>query len=127
MGIRSVERVIDAPPSAVWQVLVNLDEWPRWGPSVRRAALDDGSTELAGGASGTVWTAVGPSLRFRITDFDPGRRWAWEVAGVPATGHEVIAVPEGCRVRFDVPWWALAYLPVCAVALARIDRLATRR
>lgn len=125
MGIRSVERQIEAPPAAVWRVLVDLDQWPRWGPSVRRAALDEGGTELRAGAQGTVWTAIGPSLRFRITDFDPGRRWAWEVAGVPATGHEVTAAPEGCRVRFDVPWWALAYLPVCAVALARIEELAT--
>lgn len=123
MGMRSVERVIGAPPEAVWRVLVDLDEWPRWGPSVRRAALDDGCTELTAGAQGTVWTAVGVPLRFRVTEFEPGRRWAWTVAGVPATGHEVVAVRGGTRVRFDVPWWAPAYLPVCAAALRRIEDL----
>ncbi|KAA8946909.1 MAG: SRPBCC family protein, partial [Mycobacterium sp.] len=30
------------------------------------------------------------------------------------------------RVTFGVPWWAGAYLPVCAVALRRIDQLLTR-
>ena len=126
MGItpRSVDRRIPAPPEVVWRLLVDVAEWPRWGPSVRRAALDDGSSQLSGGAAGTVWTAVGFPVRFVITDFEPGRRWAWKVAGVTATGHEVIAVPGGCRVRFDVPWWATAYLPVCAAALATIDRLA---
>lgn len=123
MGIRSVERVIAAPPDAVWRVLVDLAEWPQWGPSVRRASLDDGSTRLTAGACGTVWTAVGVPLRFRVTDFEPGRRWAWAVAGVSATGHEVVEVPGGCRVRFDVPWWAPAYLPVCAAALARIEKM----
>lgn len=123
MGIRSVHRDIAAPPAVAWRMLADVRAWPLWGPSVRRAALDDGGTELSAGAQGTVWTAVGPALRFRITDFEPGRRWAWEVAGVRATGHEVTDVVGGCRVRFDVPWWALAYLPVCAVALAKIEKL----
>jgi len=118
-----VERDVPVPPAAVWQLLADVREWPRWGPSVRRAALDDGGSELSAGAHGTVWTAVGLPLRFSITDFDPGRRWAWTVAGVAATGHEVIAIPGGCRVRFDTPWWAAAYLPVCAAALTRIEAL----
>lgn len=117
-------RDIGASPATVWRLLVDLEQWPRWGPSVRRAELDGGGRELTAGARGTVWTALGPSLRFRVTDFEPGRRWAWEVAGVTATGHEVAETPEGCRVRFDVPWWAVAYLPVCAAALAKIERLA---
>ena len=53
-----------------------------------------------------------------------GRRWAWSVAGVPATAHEVRPDGRGCRVRFEVPWWASAYLPVCAVALGRIEKMA---
>lgn len=122
---RRVDREISAPPAVVWRLLVDVEDWPRWGPSVRRAALDDGGTHIGAGAQGTVWTAVGMPLRFAITDFEPGRRWAWTVAGVPATGHEVIATPAGCRVGFSVPWWAPAYLPVCAVALRTIDRLAT--
>ena len=91
---------------------------------MRRAALDDGGTAVSAGAQGTVWTAVGLPLRFSITEFEPGRRWAWTVAGVAATGHEVTAAATGCRVRFDAPWWAVAYLPVCAVALGRIEALA---
>ena len=118
-----VGRDIMVPPAAVWRLLTDVQEWPRWGPSVRRAALDDGGSELSAGAQGTVWTAVGVPVRFTITDFEPGRRWAWTVAGVAATGHEVIAIPGGCRVRFDVPWWAVAYLPVCAAALTRIEAL----
>lgn len=62
-------------------------------------------------------------MPFTVNDFRPERGWSWTVAGVPATGHEVTPVEGGCRVRFDVPWWAGAYLPVCAVALARIDKL----
>lgn len=123
LPVARVGRDIMVPPAAVWRLLTDVQEWPRWGPSVRRAALDDGGSELSAGAQGTVWTAVGLPVRFTITDFEPGRRWAWTVAGVAATGHEVIAIPGGCRVRFDVPWWAVAYLPVCAAALTRIEAL----
>lgn len=113
-----------APPEKIWRLLTEVDEWPRWGPSVRRAVLDDGATRISAGAEGTVWTALGFPVRFVITDFESGRRWAWKVAGVTATGHEVHPEAGGCRVRFDVPWWATAYLPVCAAALATIERLA---
>lgn len=123
IGLRRVDRHVDAPTAAVWRLLVDLDAWPEWGPTVHRAALED-AEELGGGVRGRVWTPVGLSLPFTITEFVPGRRWAWSVAGVPATAHEVRPDGRGCRVRFEVPWWASAYLPVCAVALGRIEKMA---
>ncbi|MCE9516431.1 MAG: SRPBCC family protein [Mycobacterium sp.] len=118
-----VDRHVSAPAEAAWQLLTDVRAWPQWGPSVRRAALDDGGTELTAGARGTVWTVAGVRMGFTITEFEPGRRWSWRVAGVPATGHEVIDAPQGCRVAFEVPWWAGAYTAVCSVALGRIDAL----
>jgi hypothetical protein len=119
----SVDRFIAAPPSAAWGVLVDLAAWPSWGPSVRRAVLGDGTAELRLGSRGHVWTVVGVKMPFVITEFDAGSRWSWKVAGLPATGHQVLAAPGGCRVRFEVPWWATAYLPVCSAALGRIEKL----
>lgn len=120
----SVSRFIPAPAEVVWDVLVDLRQWPRWGPSVRRAELRDG-TRLRAGARGTVWTAAGVPLPFTVTEFEPGRRWGWAVAGVAATGHAVTPADGGCRASFEVPWWAPGYLAVCAVALRRIDAIAT--
>ena len=125
--IASVDRFIAAPVERVWEVLTDLEAWQHWGPSVRRAALSDGGGELRLGARGTVWTAVGVPLPFTITEFEPRSRWSWVVAGLPATGHAVSAAPGGCLTRFEVPWWATAYLPVCAVALRRIGGLVERR
>jgi len=119
----SVDRDISAPPDAAWDVLVDISAWPIWGPSVRNVSLRDGATELGLGVRGDVWTAVGVRMPFVITEFDPGHRWSWSVAGVPATGHQVSAADGGCRVRFEVPWWATGYLPVCAVALRRIEKM----
>ncbi|MDV3133548.1 SRPBCC family protein [Mycobacterium sp. 29Ha] len=122
----TVERHIPAPREAVWNVLVDLDLWPKWGPSIQRAELAEaGPMKL--GSRGKVWTAIGVALPFTITEFEENRCWAWEVAGVRATRHEVWPTDGGTRLAFAVPWWAPAYLSVCAVALQRIDRLATDR
>ena len=66
------------------------------------------------------------ALPYTVTAFEPGRYWSWSVAGIPATGHRIVPQGGGCVVTFTVPWWAPAYLPVCALALRRIERLATR-
>jgi uncharacterized protein YndB with AHSA1/START domain len=117
----SVSRHIDAPAEAVWKVLVDTDVWPQWGPTVAGAEIDGDGLTL--GATGRVHTRVGVALPFEVTEFEPGHRWAWKVAGVSATAHAVEPDGSGCRASMAVPWWAPAYLPVCAIALQRIDRM----
>lgn len=116
---------VAARPERVWDLLVDVRWWPRWGPSVRCAELDGGATRLGPGATGRVWGPAGPGAPFRVTAFEEGRRWAWEVAGVGATEHVVQALgAERCRLGFGVPWPAAPYLAVCRVAAGRIRRLA---
>jgi hypothetical protein len=117
---------VAAPRERVWQELVDLDRWPRWGPTVRAARLDDGGRELHAGATGAVLTPVGLWLPFTVEQWsqDGGRwTWSWRVAGVPATTHSVAAAGPGrSRLEMTVPWWAPAYLGVVRVALTRIRR-----
>jgi uncharacterized protein YndB with AHSA1/START domain len=122
-GMLTVEREVAAPAEAVWNVLVDLDAWPLWGPTVAGGELID-ADELALGVRGTVLTPLGVSLPFTIIEFEPGRSWKWEVAGLQATRHEVEPHGDGSILRFGVPLWAPAYLPVCAIALPRIEALA---
>ena len=121
-GMLSVDRVIHAAPAAVWSVLTDLDRWPEWGPTVTGAELFD-ADELGLGERGKVWTPIGVPLPFTITEFQPGRSWAWQVAGVPATRHGVEPHDRGTRTSMSAPVWAAAYLPVLAIALRRIDRM----
>jgi len=121
----TVHREVTAPPSAVWQLLVDLDAWPKWGPTIRRATLDEPHTTLALGATGTIQTSLLVAVPFVVTDFEAGRHWAWRVAGVPATRHWVDPLRGGARVGIAVPWWAAPYLRVCSIALRRIDDMAT--
>ncbi|BBZ63270.1 hypothetical protein MMON_45710 [Mycolicibacterium monacense] len=121
-GMLTVDRVVNASPAEVWSVLIDLDAWPKWGPTVAGAELLDG-TELGLGERGKVYTPVGIPLPFTITEFEPGRRWSWQVAGIPATAHGVEPTEAGTRLYMGAPVWAGAYLPVLAVALQRIDRM----
>ena len=117
----SVSRHIDAPADTVWKVLVDPEAWPQWGPTVAGAELDGGALTL--GATGRVRTPIGVALPFTITEFEPGRRWAWAVAGVPATAHSVEPDGAGCVASMAAPWWAPAYLPVLAIALRRVEKM----
>jgi hypothetical protein len=119
-----VYRDIDAPADAVWELLTNPDRWPAWGPTVRHAELFGHNFEAGG--TGVVTTVLGLRLPFEITTQD-GERWAWKVAGVPATDHTVQALtPDRCRVGFGVPWPAAPYLAICRVALRRLESMATQ-
>ena len=83
LGLRNrmptVSRRVPAPPESAWRVLTDLNAWPRWGPSVQRAELDSRGP-LALGSRGRVWTPVGLSLPFVVTEFE--HRAARAVPGV---------------------------------------------
>jgi Polyketide cyclase / dehydrase and lipid transport len=121
----TVDREIAASPAVVWKLLIDLDAWPEWGPSIRGGTLDAPHTALALHATGTVQTPLLLSVPFVVTEFDPGREWAWKVAGIPATRHRVDPLGNGTRASIAVPWWAAPYLTVCTIALRRIDDMAT--
>jgi hypothetical protein len=130
----SVSRRIAASTEDVWALLTDTSRWPAWGPSITGVepaaarpapAAGPGSGGLAFGSRGKVRTVLGAALPYTVTAFEAGRYWSWSVTGIPATGHRVIPQDGGCLVTVTVPWWAPVYLPVCALALRRIERLAT--
>lgn len=122
----------------VWRLLVDLDSWPRWGPTVTAARLDDGGRVLAPGVRGAVRTPVGLWVPFEVTELVPPQdhvepaagddhiaRWSWSVAGVPATTHRVRPDGSGCVAELGAPWWAPAYLPVLELGTRRLAALAS--
>ena len=114
----TVTRTMAASPDAAWDLLASTGTWARWGPSV--TAVEPADTLLSAGLVGRVRTPLGIWLPFRITHLDPGRSWAWSIAGLPATSHRVDTAPGGCSVTFEVPGPALPYLLICRTALRRI-------
>lgn len=114
---------IHVPATTAWRLLTDTRAWPQWGPSVR--AVDSPVRFIEAGTRGQVQTALGAWLPFQVTEWEPDESWAWSVAGIPATGHRVRPIgATTCTVAFTVPTWAPFYLPVCHVALRRLNRLA---
>lgn len=118
--MHQVDRIIEAPASLAWRILIDTREWPLWGPSVR--AVEAPSALIGPGQRGRIQTPVGLWLPFEITHWEPERAWRWRVAGIEATGHRVEPLgPARCRVVFEIPRWAPGYRLVCATALRRIE------
>ncbi|MEJ5366015.1 MAG: SRPBCC family protein [Desulfosoma sp.] len=112
-------------PDAVWAVLSDTRLWPRWGPSITKVEVDGTDSVVHEGMRGRVRTVFGRMFPFVLEDVDPPRSWGWRVAGVKATGHEVIAEGDGgAWIVFSMPWWAFFYAPVCLWAARRISALA---
>ncbi len=108
-----------------WAAFARYEHWTAWGPSI--TAVEPAHGEVRRGDTGRVRTPVGGWIPFRIDDVDPGRRWSWVVAGLPATAHRVEPLGAArCRLVFEVPWWAAPYAVVCRVALGRLSAEAQR-
>lgn len=72
-----ITRIIDAPAERCWDLLVDTDAWPGWGPTVAEARVDgrpgEAGPAIEGGSTGAVRARVGPWVPFRITEFEAGQ------------------------------------------------------
>jgi hypothetical protein len=125
MVLPSIEtsKIVNAPSSVLWRILTDTTQWVNWGPSIREVECSERLIEQ--GSRGRVKTALGFWLPFEVTDFVSGRYWSWRVSGIPATGHRIEPLAEKmCRLALEVPFFAVPYLGICAIALRRIASIA---
>ena len=114
---------IEASADSVWPLIAEFRRWPDWGPTV--SAVDVEAEHVAPGVSGRVRTPVGVWLPFTITEVVEGRSWGWRVAGIEATGHQLVATgPSTSRVEFTAPTWGAPYVLVLRRGLTRLKHLA---
>jgi len=117
-----IGRTMHASLERVWDLITDTLLWPVWGPSVSKVECEDRYIRL--GTAGRIRTTLGFRVPFVVTEFGPLRFWAWEVAGIRATGHRVESLGSNrCRLIFTVPGWAAPYATVCLLGLIRIQRL----
>jgi hypothetical protein len=118
-------RVLQCSPEQVWDLLTDTHRWVEWGPSIMAVQCPD--RRIRRGSRGRIRAVLGLWLPFTITNLEPGRRWSWRVAGIPATGHRVEPLGESrTLLAFSVPMPAAPYLFVCYLAMNRIERYLTR-
>jgi uncharacterized protein YndB with AHSA1/START domain len=96
---------IDAPPAEIWRVLLDVEEWPAWTPSVTRVEkLDAGELHL--GQRVRIEQPNLPTMTWRVTDIEPKRSFSWSTSrpGVTTVGTHEIAVDgtrSEIRLRID--------------------------
>jgi uncharacterized protein YndB with AHSA1/START domain len=96
---------IDAPPEQIWPVLVDVERWPEWTPSVTRLEkLDAG--ELRVGQQVRIEQPKLPTMTWQVTDVEPGRSFSWSASrpGVTTVGTHEIAIDGSrseIRLRID--------------------------
>ena len=116
-------RQITVAPDIVWDILTDTSLWSSWGPSLVDAQCSDRHIRL--GSTGRVKTLFLFWIPFAILEFRQMEFWNWRVGSLEATGHAIInATDNSCTLCFDMPWWAAIYLPVCWLALKKIDKRA---
>ncbi|KDE60577.1 polyketide cyclase [Halostagnicola sp. A56] len=113
--------VLEADPDAAWDLLVDTHRWPEWSPIV--TDVEASHRRIEDGTTGRVRVRPGVWVPFTITSCDPvERRWAWNVARLPAAAHRVDALESNrCRIAFELRPLETANAPVCLRSLERID------
>lgn len=120
------EESTETLPEEIWKVLTDTTLWPLWGPSI--SAVECEERFIRSGSQGRVRTTLGLWLPFTVTTYEELQFWSWEVGGIQATGHRLVAKDDdSCRIIFDMPWWAAPYTLICLLAIRRIIKLAGQK
>lgn len=122
-GHISTSEVIAADAERVWNIIIDTQLWPKWGPSV--SAVECADRFITAKSKGRLQTALGIWVPFTITDFEDHHFWSWHIGRIEATGHRVSRHRENQSiVSFTMPWWSTPYLIICTKALDHIKKLA---
>jgi uncharacterized membrane protein len=115
---------ITAPPERVWAVMLDVEKWPTWTPSVRSIKrLDSGP--LTVGSRVLIHQPKFPPARWTVTEMMAGSRFTWR-SGLPGmwvyAKHTIVPTATGSRVTL-----AVHYCGLLGKLLARMTRGVTRR
>jgi uncharacterized membrane protein len=99
-----------APFERVWTVLVDVERWPQWTPTVTRVErLESGA--LAIGSRTKIWQPGLMANTWRVTALDEGIGvFTWETSrpGIKIVAtHRASVTPEGVRVTLALDYKGL--------------------
>jgi uncharacterized membrane protein len=110
---------IDAPADVVWELVTDVEAWPRCISTVRSVRrLDEGPLRV--GSSAWIEQPGQPPAVWTVARLDPGREFSWSTArrGLRMTGtHRVVPDGPGCRNEIELA--AAGPLAVLLVPVAR--------
>jgi carbon monoxide dehydrogenase subunit G len=98
---------IAAPAAVIWGIMVDVEKWPEWTPSIT-SVQSVGSGDFGMGSEAKVAVrsmGISVSSVWKVTQFEDGRSFTWESSarGVRSVAAHVIdAGAESCRVTLWV-------------------------
>jgi uncharacterized membrane protein len=72
---------IDRSPDVVWPILVDIERWPEWTPSVRAVERLD-RTPFGIGTRVRIQQPKLKPMVWQVTDFQPGYLFTWRASSV---------------------------------------------
>ena len=90
-----ISATASAAPSDVWRLFTDVERWPELTESITALHRLDGGP-LAVGSEVQLKQPAFPPTRWRVTELQPGRSFAWEsVSGGMTTVGDHIVEPHG--------------------------------
>lgn len=96
-----------APPALVWDVLVDVEQWPSWSSSVVAVTREDVGEQTAY----RIEQPPLPHARWTLTQWQPGQGFTWQTRGASSvlTATYVVAAEAGGAaprsvVSMDLQW-----------------------
>ena len=90
---------IDAPIETVWSVTQDVERWPEWTPTVTSVRLLTAGV-LGLGSIARIKQPLQPESEWVVTEFTPGKRFAWQTtrSGLTMLGtHDLAEDGRGTR------------------------------
>jgi carbon monoxide dehydrogenase subunit G len=101
---------IRAPHSRVWGVLVDVERWAEWTPTVTSVARQDEGPLRVGSRTRVVQPKLKPAI-WKVTELDESRGvfvWVSRSSGIVVTaGHFLEEIPIGTRAKLTVDFSGL--------------------
>lgn len=121
----SVTEQISASPDVVWDVLIDIDHWPTWTPSVRTAQrLDHGA--LGVGSRARLKQPGMPAMVWEVTELAAPSVFTWQARtpGVTTVAvHRIVPEPGGgTTLTLEVRHTGPLAGPIRALTSARTRR-----
>jgi uncharacterized protein YndB with AHSA1/START domain len=125
MASESLAIDIAASPDRVWQVILDVEDWPKWHPSMREVSRLE-AEPLRVGSRTLIKQAGQPPVVWEVTELDEGSSFSWvaRLPGFDATAaHQVTETAGGgARLALTMTWTGLLGGLVAALSRKRAHK-----
>lgn len=86
---------IHAPQDRVWQVTVDVENWPKWSPAMETIKRED-TGEFKSGSSALIKQKGMPETRWTVNKMDTGNSFTWQAKalGIDMTATHTLTSNE---------------------------------